>query len=122
MKAIYSAGLLSIDLTDVLENMPAADKVNIIDTLACDSDIIRHVTAQILHGYTEHGSCGYRCTEAYARPTNALDAARRDIAKTSDDIAKREIERLEEALRETTNRLREAQDAMRMRHHSTSEF
>ena len=73
-----------------------------IETLSCDDQIIKHVTDQILDGWTENYCSGGSCFIASHSPTTGLDYARREISKRSGELAKKEIEKLEKALKEKT--------------------
>lgn len=88
---------VSFNVTDILESLGHDDLVDLIDSLACQDLVIKHVTDQILDGYTEHGSHGFR-GGAEPSPRIGLDDARRRIARASNDVARAEIDRLVEAL------------------------
>lgn len=60
--------------------------------------VIKYVTDQILDGWTEQSSHGYIDCTAQSNPSSAINVARREIAKRSSEIAKKEIEALENAL------------------------
>jgi hypothetical protein len=99
MNAEYKDGRLSFHFTDVLDNMSADEKRELIESLSCDAEIVKFVGQQIIDKWTESGFySGVSCvatSEAY----HGLDKVWRDVAKASGDVAKREIERLEDALR-----------------------
>jgi hypothetical protein len=97
----YDNGNLVIDLHALLACVDAATRASFIESLACDDEIIRHVTAQILDRWTESVYAGGSLVTAVPAPASSatpLDTAWREVAKRSSDVAKREIERLEEAL------------------------
>jgi len=101
MKLEYKNGNLQFDFFEALEHIPAEQKPALLETLACDDVIIKHVTDQILEGWTEN--CLHEaisCSAGYS-PQTGLDYARREIAKRSSEIAKKEIEKLEKELKET---------------------
>ena len=115
MKLKYKDGHLSIDLFDLLENVPAAEKTEMLKTIACDDQVITDVTAMILNGWTAEGYSGGSNPVAQADTVNchapALDKARREIAKRSGEVAKGEIERLEKALTQSEKRRQELEEA-----------
>lgn len=85
-------GKLIIDPIDLLSEMDGEDKVQLIEAISCESEIIQHVTDQIIHGCTEsgwHGSTGFG-----AEPSTPLDKAVRDITEASSDIAGKEISKM----------------------------
>lgn len=67
--------------------------------MSCDGQIVEFVAQQIVDKWTENGFySGVSCI-ANADAWTGLDRAWRNVAKASGDVAKREIERLEDALR-----------------------
>lgn len=100
MKVNYKAGTLEIDLHEILMGVYPEKKVEMIESLACDDAIIKHVADQIIHRWTENScSGGSNCTiPADASKGCPLDDAWRRVAKASSDVAKTEIERLERGL------------------------
>lgn len=98
MKTTYDKGLLKIDLVPLLESMIEEDKLHIIEMLACQSEVIKYVTAQILDGCTENGSYGSLNFTASAAPQWGLDWAKRQVALRAGECATEEIRRLVSAL------------------------
>jgi hypothetical protein len=101
MKLTYdSNGTLSFNILDLIEHMDIEDKLKLIESFSCDDEVIEFVTQQLLEGYTENG---YRGSTYYTASTypHGLDRARREVAIFSSDIAAKEIERLEEALKKS---------------------
>jgi len=94
-------GELTFSITEILDNLDGESKIEFIETLACDEVIIEHVASQIITGLTSSGCSGAKNYNAQPNPTFALDKAIREIAKTSSDLARKEIERLESALKES---------------------
>ena len=94
---------LAIELTDpneLIELINDDDKVDFMQSLACDDIIIKHVTDQLIFGCTEggyHGSKG--CNEA--EPSTPLDIAKRVIAKSYSTFVSDEITSLENELKRT---------------------
>ena len=95
----YEKGELHLDLHEMLGHVTGEQKREMVESLSCDDDITRHVVAQILTRWTESGYCGSSVCTAQGEPYYALDQAWRQIAKRSGEVAKREIERLESALK-----------------------
>jgi hypothetical protein len=100
MKINYKDGTLEIYLHELLENVVPEKRVEMIESLACDDEIIRHVADQIIHRWTENScSGGSNCTiPADSEKGTPLDHAWRRVAKASSDVAKDQIERLERGL------------------------
>ncbi len=94
-------GQLTFSITDILDKLDGESKVEFIETLACDEVIIEHVASQIITGLTSGGYSGAKSYMAYHEPTTALDKATREISKISSDLARKEIEKLEFALKES---------------------
>lgn len=99
MNITYDKGYLKVDIYDICKCLPKEDKLKIIESLACDDDLIRHVTDQIVEGMTENGYYGSSYCIPSPEPYLPLDAARRKVAKGSSEVAKNEIERLEKELK-----------------------
>ncbi|SEI77964.1 hypothetical protein [Achromobacter sp. NFACC18-2] len=91
-------GRLHFSLIDAIGQLTGEQKRDAITILACDDEVITMVGQQLVDGMTEDGSCGGILCTASATPWRGLDKARRDVAKASGDIARQEIERLEQAL------------------------
>jgi hypothetical protein len=68
MKVTYEKGELRVDLHDLLSSVDAQTKIEMVESLACDDDIITHVTNQILDGWTESGYHGGILCTASANP------------------------------------------------------
>ncbi len=99
MRVTLNKGNLEIDVYAMLESIAPDDKRALADSIACDSDVIDLVSQQIIGRWTEFGSHGSTGCYAPAEPRAGLDRAWREVAKASGDVAKREIERLEESLK-----------------------
>lgn len=85
-------GKVIIDPIDILSELSGDDKIQVIEALSCESEVIQHVTDQIIHGCTEngwHGSIGFS-----SKPSTPLEKAIREITESSSDIAKKEIEKM----------------------------
>lgn len=95
----YKEGNLVIDLHSLLDNVPQEDLEEFYEAVSCNDRVIKHVTDQIITKWTENACHGATYIDSQAEPYTGLDKAWREVAKHSGDVAKREIERLEEALR-----------------------
>lgn len=90
----YRDGSIVLDLhQEVLEPiMRGEHRAAVLESVACNEDVIRHVADQILDGWTENGNCGM--THVAADPQCALSQARRSIALGANEVAAREIREL----------------------------
>lgn len=94
----YTNGKLELDLHELLGSVSKETKLELVESLACDDEIIKHVADQIIKKWTENCfSGGVLCT-ASSSPSFGLDWAWREVAKHSGEVAKREIGRLEKAI------------------------
>ena len=99
MKVRYTDGQIQIDIYELLANTPKEQKAVMIEVMACDDDIIKHIVDQLLQGWTENDLAGVRNYTAIQNPKSGLDWACREIAKRSSEVARKEIERLETAVK-----------------------
>ena len=99
MNIEFKDGNLQIDLHDLLGSVKEEDLNEFFETVSCNDKVIKHVTDQILDKWTENCYSGGAACTADAAPIWGLDKAWREVAKRSGEVAKREIERLEEALK-----------------------
>lgn len=99
MNVKYDNGELRFDFHELLRYVDPARKQELVESLACDDDIIKHVADQIISRWTESCFSGSSFVTAPADGGTPLDKAWRAVAKASGDVAKREIERLEDAVR-----------------------
>ena len=117
MKMKIEKGALVVDINDLLRNIADEDKTELFQHIACDDQVIRDVTAQLLDGWTEAGWHGVKSYEAHADTVNvivpAINQGRREIAKRSGEVAKAEIEALEKTLKASEERVRELEDERR---------
>lgn len=87
-------GLLSINIFDLLHELPENRHVELAESISCTNTIITHVMDQVLEGCTENGFSGSWST-TYNEP---LQKYRMQIAKQATDVAKSQIEELERRL------------------------
>jgi len=97
MEVKYENGRVHFDLDEILAMLTIDEKMAVADTLACQNDVIKFVTQQILDGWTELGSHGIKC-QAASEPSLGLDWATREVAKRAGEVAKREIKSLSREL------------------------
>lgn len=107
MNVIYKDGNLVIDLHDLLNSIPDKELSGFYEDVSCNNVVIEHVTEQIINKWTENFYSGSACVIASEEPTYGLDKAWRRVAKHSSDVAKREIERLENALKSSKEQIQE---------------
>ena len=99
MNIKFKDGNLQIDLHDLLDSVKEEDLNEFLETVSCNDKVIKHVTEQILEQWTENGYSGASVGSISDEGYYGLDKAWREVAKRSGEVAKREIERLEEALK-----------------------
>jgi hypothetical protein len=99
MNARYKDGKIEFDLHDLLESVSAETKADMLESLACDDDIIKHVTDQIIKQWTKNHYSGGVAYVAEHDPQTGLDWAWRQVARCAGEVAEREIKRLEDAIR-----------------------
>lgn len=110
-------GKLEFELHSLLECAKDQTKIELIESLACDDAIIKHVTDQILDGWTENCFCGASSFEQTDTVYYGLDYARRQIAKRSSEVAKNTIEELEKTIARQKQELAEYHEKeSRIRH------
>jgi hypothetical protein len=106
----YENGEIKIDAWEMIQYLPKEKLLEFIETFACHDVVIKHVTDQIIEGWTENMNCGSTDYPTKSEPSSALNCARRRIAKESGEIAREEIGALERALKsgeEEMEKLRE---------------
>lgn len=79
------------DATALIDLMTAEDRAQVIESMSCYDDVVKHVADQICspHGWTENGFSGSsRCGEdKYAGEGTALDKARYQVAMSASESA-----------------------------------
>jgi hypothetical protein len=109
----YENGNLIIDAHELFDHIDPDKRLEVVESLSCNDTIIKHVTDQLLDGWTENCFCGATGSGS-VEPYTILDKAKREIAKRSGEVAKREIERLETALDRKTKEFRGLEDELRL--------
>lgn len=106
-------GKLQFDFHDCLRSLSAEQRLQCIEDLSCDEEILKHVTDQLVDNYTAGGYSGGSIITAPADSARgtALDHALRRLAKASSTIAERQINKLEQALTRSEKRVRELEEA-----------
>ena len=99
MEIKFKDGNLQIDLHSLLDNIREEDLSEFLESISCNDKVIKHVTDQILDKWTENVYSGSSNITASAEVYFGLDKAWREVAKRSGEVAKREIGRLETALK-----------------------
>ena len=89
---------LEFDIIEFFDGIPDETKLELVESLASEEAIIKHVTDQILDGWTENMYCGATSFDHDPEPRWSLDYARREIAKRSNGVAKQQIEELERTI------------------------
>ena len=122
MKAIVVGGKLTVDIYEIIESLADEERRQFADSVACNSDVIKFVTQQILDGWTEldsHGPIGMATPEPY----HGLEWAIRQVALRAGDVASKEVQRLQSALEMVENqRDRLAEDLRRINDKRDSVF
>jgi hypothetical protein len=108
MNVQISGGQILVNVEELLKSIPTADRLKLAEILACDAEVLKFVTQQILDGQTENGYYSAICCTAHSDtgPCGGLDWAVREVAKRSGETAAREIKRLEDALKHREENIR----------------
>lgn len=103
-------GQLKINAFELFEYLPKEKLLEFIESFSCIDEVIKHVTMQIIEGWTENYYHGGTACMASSTPLRGLDWATREVAKHSGEVAKKEIERLEAALASKTKDLQDLRE------------
>ena len=93
---------VSMDFFLLMDSMSSDQKVELIERLSCEDEIIQHVADQILSGCTENGYSGSEVIDEY-RLSTPLQKARENIRKKGNRLLIKEIERLRVKLEDKNN-------------------
>lgn len=96
-------GDFTFNLLDMIGQLPPEDKLVLVEHLSCEAEVIEFVVDQIVDTYTVNGYHGMKFHTAQ-HTVSGLDDAIRKVAKASSIVAKKEIERLEDALKKSEQR------------------
>ena len=117
MKIEIKEGKISIDAYEFIDTFTSEEKLKLVECLACQDEIVKHVADQIIYGWTGnswHASRGFSGT-----PFTELDKAIRFVAEHSGELASREIKRLESLVKlkdktisENWTKIRELEDRL----------
>jgi hypothetical protein len=91
-------GKIVINVYDLIGQLPAENRADIIDALACQDEVIDEVVNQVLDGWTTVGSHAGTTGGGSADAVRGLDGARMRIAKSASDVAAKEIAALAERI------------------------
>lgn len=105
MRLELKDGNIVINTHDLLENMPADSLVELIQSLACQEAVVKHVADQIIDGWTDDGYYAARSVAKSEEPNTALDTAIRRIAENSSEVARKEISEMGETIKSLKNQL-----------------
>jgi len=95
----YENGEIKIDAWELIQYLPKEKLLEFIETFACHDVVIKHVTDQIIEGWTENMCNGGKDYPTKSEPNSGWDCARRRIAKESSELANEEIGALEGSLK-----------------------
>jgi len=98
------------DPNDILELMDDKDKIDLIESLSCYNEVIKHVADQLVFGCTKNGSHGWISSGWNKNHGSALEKARNEIAKSASGQAKERIEYLEHELSKKCKLIEELED------------
>lgn len=116
MKPSIVNGVIQIDILSLIESLSDDDKKAIIESLSCWDAVVSHVTSQILDGSTENGYWKGHIVVPEPTKNHGIAWATREIARRCDQVAAKEIQRLEVELAgvlETNEDLRKIISGMR---------
>ncbi len=99
MKATVENGKVVLDYCELFNEADGRELQLLVQSLACQDDIVRHVTDQLLEGWTEDGYHGGKCGDASESHT-PIDQARRRIALGAGQVAKETIEAQQRSLKD----------------------
>lgn len=92
MITINKDGKLEIDICELLDRLSEGKKIELIESLSCQDSIIKHVSDQILTGWTENAYSGR--IDYAIQQTSPLGKARQRVIELAPEVAREEIDRL----------------------------
>lgn len=87
---------ITVDYFELIERMPASEKIQLAEQLSCEDAVIKHVTDQLLGGWTENGHCG--STSSSDLPRTELELCQERLGKIGNRLLRNEIKRLRRKL------------------------
>jgi chemotaxis protein histidine kinase CheA len=103
---------VTLNLSELISNLNPSDRSDIIQAMACEDDIVRHVAETLALGSTDNGSSGPRATRGLQASPYAIDAAKAYLAMQAGEIAQAEIARLRNLLSTCESRLEDTQNRL----------
>ena len=94
--------IMTINYFDMIEAMPDSEKIQLAEQLSCEDAVIKHVTDQLLGGWTENGHCGSTSCGAVL-PSTELEKCREQIGRIGNRLLRNEISRLQRLLADKNN-------------------
>jgi stage III sporulation protein SpoIIIAA len=88
----------SVDIYELISDMPEDFLRTLADAVAVQDCVVRYVAQQILDGWTELNSSNGRYCVAISEPQTGLDWAVREVARRAGEVAAEEIKRLERGI------------------------
>jgi hypothetical protein len=113
MKPTIEAGMLTINVYELIDELDDHELDAIADAVAVRDRVIKAVVQQVLDGWTDTMSHAGRECIAPAEPRTGLDWACREVAKRSGDVAASEIAGLERAVVYANKRIKELLEDLR---------
>ncbi len=98
MKAEIVNGKVILDYCELFDNASGEELNLLVQSLACQDSIVKHVADQLLEGWTEDGYHGGVAGDANPATSSPIDQARRRIALGAGEVAKATIEAQQRAL------------------------
>ena len=91
----------TIDYFELVDKMPDSEKIQLAEQLSCEDAVIKHVTDQLLGGWTESGHCA--STSSSDLPITELEICQERLGKIGNRLLRNEIVRLRRKLEDKNN-------------------
>lgn len=108
MITINKDGKLEIDISELLDRLSEDKKLELIESLSCQDSIIKHVSDQILTGFTEN--CYSGGIDYAVEQTSPLGKARQRVIELAPEVAQQEIDRLKRSAKNQEDQAKKYQD------------
>ena len=92
---INKEGKVEFHISDLIDSLEPQSKLEFIESLSCEKEIITHVMDQVLEGYTENSYCGDSYDSGPELKSTLGQARARITSAKIDELKDREIERLQ---------------------------